>query len=276
MGARARVLQSRVLPQGWLDVLRQVSLFIAVYFAYELMRGLVEGRATATAAFQHARELISIERTLHLFVEPSVQAWASGSHFVMGSASWLYVNAQGSVTIAALLYLYVRHNRNFYFVRNMFMIAMGLALVGYTVFPTAPPRFMPEWGFIDTVSDFTPVNVSHTSASMSALFNPYAAVPSMHVAFALMIGWPLARLARHSAVRIAWVVYPFLITFVIVVTANHFIADALLGALTAAIAASGASFLARVRPAVWRFESVPSAAVAARPRPVPARVSTSG
>src|SRR5271166_1493402 len=112
-------------------------------------------------------------------------------------ASWLYVNAQTSVTIAALVYLYLRQNRSFYFVRNMFMIAMAIALVGYTVFPTAPPRFMPEWGFIDSVSDFTGVHVSHASASISALTNLYAAVPSMHVAFALMIGWPLARLARR-------------------------------------------------------------------------------
>jgi len=261
MVARARVLQARVLPQGWLDVLRQFSLFLAAYIAYTVVRGLVEGRANA--AFQHARELISIERTLHLFVEPSVQAWASGSHFVMVSASWLYVNAQGPVTIAALLYLYLRHNRNFYFVRNMFMIAMAIALVAYVVFPTAPPRFMPEWGFIDTVSDFTPVNVSHTSASMSALFNPYAAVPSMHVAFALMIAWPLARLSRYAAVRIMWALYPFLMTFVIVVTANHFIADALLGALTAGASAYCASWLARARPGVWRFSAVSSARVTA-------------
>jgi hypothetical protein len=257
MVARARLLQARVLPQGWLDVLRQVSLFLAAYLAYRVVRGLVEGKATA--AFQHARELISIERTLHLFVEPSIQAWASGSQVVMVSASWLYVNAQGSVTIAALLYLYLRHNRSFYFVRNMFMIAMAIALVGYIVFPTAPPRFLPEWGFIDTVSDLTPVNVSNSSASMSAMFNPYAAVPSMHVAFALMIGWPLARLARHSAVRILWALYPFLMTFVIVVTANHFIADALLGALTAGVSAYGAIWLGRARPGVWRFSTVPSA-----------------
>ena len=79
-------------------------------------------------------------------------------------SSWLYVNAQTTVTIGALLYLYLRHNRNFYFVRNMFMIAMAIALVGYVVFPTAPPRFMPEWGFIDTVSDVTGVHVSHASA----------------------------------------------------------------------------------------------------------------
>ena len=133
-----------------------------------------------------------------MFVEPSVQAWASGSHVVMGCSSWLYVNAQTTVTVGALLYLYLRHNRYFYFVRNMFMIAMAIALVGYIVFPTAPPRFMPEWGFIDSVSDFTGVHVSHASASMNALFNPYAAVPSMHVAFALMIGWPLARLVAPA------------------------------------------------------------------------------
>ncbi|HEY2398484.1 MAG TPA: phosphatase PAP2 family protein [Solirubrobacteraceae bacterium] len=274
MVARARVLQARVLPQGWLDALRQISLFAAAYFAYRLVRGIVEG--DANAAFAHARDLISIERGMHLFVEPSIQAWASGSHFVMVLASWLYVNAQGSITIAALLYLYLRHNRNFYFVRNMFMIAMAIALVGYTVFPTAPPRFMPEWGFMDTVGALTPVNVSGKSASMSALFNPYAAVPSMHVAFALMIGWPLAMLVRSSVVRVMWIVYPFVMTFVIVVTANHFILDALLGALTAGASAYGAMWLARARPRAWRFTAVPSQRLQPAPGVAPVRVTASG
>ncbi|HEV2923402.1 MAG TPA: phosphatase PAP2 family protein [Solirubrobacteraceae bacterium] len=275
MVARARVLQARVLPQGWLDALRQVSLFATAYFAYRLTRGLVEG--DANAAFAHARSLISIERGMHVFIEPSIQAWASGSHVVILLASWLYVNAQGSITIAALLYLYLRHNRNFYFVRNMFMISMAIALVGYTVFPTAPPRFMPEWGFIDTVADFTPVNVSHTSASMSTLFNPYAAVPSMHVAFALMIGWPLALLARNGVVRVLWIVYPFVMTFVIVVTANHFILDALLGALTACASAYGASWLARARPAAWRFSTVSRRRLKTSGAAVPAaRLTASG
>jgi hypothetical protein len=275
MGARARPVHARVLPQGWLDLLRQLSLFVSAFLIYDLVRGFVEGRGTA--AFANARELISIERTLHVFVEPSVQAWASGSHVVMVSASWLYVNAQTSITIGALVYLYLRRNRSFYFVRNMILIAMPLALIGYVVFPTAPPRFLPEWGFIDTVADLTPVNVSHSSASMSLLFNPYAAVPSMHVAFAIMIAWPLARLARHSATRVVWVVYPFLMTFVIVVTANHFILDALLGALTAAISAYGAHCLGRVRPAVWRFSRVPGASVPAAPVGVgAARAGASG
>ncbi len=251
MGARLRLLQNRVLPHGWLDVLRQVVLFGAIYLGYNLVRGLVEGKASA--AFQHARDLIQIERTLHVFVEPSVQAWASGSHALMDVSSWLYVNAQTSVTLAALIYLYLRHNGSFYFVRNMLVIAMAIALVGYAVFPTAPPRFLPEWGFIDSVSDLTGMHVNHASASMTALFNPYAAVPSMHVAFALMIGWPLASLSRTRVASVLWRLYPLLIAFVIVATANHFVLDALLGALTAGVSAIGARRLARMRPAAWRF-----------------------
>ena len=178
----------------------------------------------------------------------------------MDVSSWLYVNAQTTVTVGALVYLYLCHNRSFYFVRNMLMISMAIALVGYAVFPTAPPRFMPEWGFVDSVSDFTGVHVSHTSATMNALFNPYAAVPSMHVAFALSIGWPLARLVRWRALRVLWALYPFLVAFVIIATANHFIFDALLGALTAAISAYGARWLARARPAAWRFSPAPAQA----------------
>jgi PAP2 superfamily len=258
MVARLRLLQARILPQGWLDVARQLALFGAAYLAYGLARGLVAG--TATEAFTHAREVIGVERALHLFVEPSIQTWASGSRLLMDVSSWLYLNAQTTVTVGALVYLYLRHNRSFYFVRNMLMIAMAIALVVYAVFPTAPPRFMPEWGFVDSVSDFTGVHVSHASATMSALFNPYAAVPSMHVAFALSIGWPLARLVRWRALRVFWFVYPFLVAFVIVVTANHFILDALLGALTAGASAYGARWLARARPAVWRFSPAPASA----------------
>jgi hypothetical protein len=254
MAARLRSVQARTCPHGYLDVVRQVALFGAVYLGYRLVRGMVEGRATA--AFQHARDLIRIEENLHVFVEPSVQAWASSSHLLMDVSSWLYVNAQTTVTVGALVYLYLRHNRSFYFVRNMLMISMAIALVGYAVFPTAPPRFMPEWGFFDPVSAFTGVHLETAhggGGTTTALTNIYAAVPSMHVAFALLIGWPLARLVRWRVLRVLWAVYPLLMAFVIIATANHFILDAVLGALTAALSAYGARWLARARPAVWRF-----------------------
>jgi hypothetical protein len=240
MVARARLLQARVLPHGWLDVLRQVSLFAAAYLAYRLVRGIVETQANI--AFAHAEDLIKLERGLHLFVEPSIQAWASGSHALMLVSSWWYIN--------------LRHNGSFYFVRNMLMIGMFIALIGYVAFPTAPPRFLPEWGFIDTVGDVTGLHVSSASASANALTNLYAAVPSMHVAFSLMIGWTLARLVKPRPLKVLWSLYPFLMTFVIIVTANHFIFDAVLGAMTAGASAYGATWLARARPGAWQFYRV--------------------
>jgi len=85
------------------------------------------------------------------------------------------------------------------------------------------------------------------------------------VAFALMIGWTLARLVRWRLVSVLWLLYPFVIAFVIIVTANHFIVDALLGALTAAVSAYGANRLAHARPTAWRFSAV-----------APARLTASG
>jgi len=232
-------------------VVRQVLLFAAAYYAYRLVRGWIDDPQGATVAFANARHLIHFEQTMGFFVEPSVQAWASTKPAIIDFASWVYLNCQTSVTLGALVFLYLFHNKSFYFVRNMFMVAMGIALVGYTVMPTAPPRFFPEWGFFDSVADFT--GVRSDSVTANALFNPYAAVPSMHVAFALMIGWPLAKLVKWPALRVFWFTYPFLITLVIVVTANHFLADAILGAMTAGFAAYTAAWMARARPAAWAF-----------------------
>jgi PAP2 superfamily protein len=198
MVPRSRSLQARVFPHGWADVLRQIALFGAAYLAYRLVRGGVDGRAAA--AFQHAREVINLERGVHVFVEPSVQAWASGSHLLIDIASWIYINAQTTTMIGALLWLYVQRNSSFYFVRNMMIVSMAIALVGYIVFPTAPPRMLPEWGFADTVADLTGVHTD--SVAVSAVFNPYAAIPSMHLAMALMIGWPLAKLVRPRPLRV--------------------------------------------------------------------------
>ena len=78
MLARARVMQARLLPRGWLDALRQLSLFFGAYLAYRLRAR--PRRGGGQRAFAHARDLISLERGLHVFVEPSIQAWASGSH----------------------------------------------------------------------------------------------------------------------------------------------------------------------------------------------------
>jgi hypothetical protein len=264
MPARISALQARLLPHGPLDVVRQVLLFWLAYQGYQLTRGLVNDPEAATVAFQNARDLIGIERSLNLFVEPSVQAFTAGQDWLLDAASWLYINAQTSITVGALAWLYLFRNQSFYFVRNMFLVSFGIALIGYALFPTAPPRFFPEYGFFDAVSDFT--GVPQDSVTIKAIFNPYAAVPSMHVAFALMIGLPLARLVKWRALKVFWATYPLLVVFVIVATANHFIADAVLGAGAAGLGALAAKMLARTRPRVWTFQPaalMPSNATAA-------------
>jgi len=264
MGAKGNLFSQvgRYLPRGWGDLAMQVGLIFAGYLVYSLVRGFVDTPQTAVAAFENGRTLISVQQDLGIFVEPDIQRAFGGTGLVADVASWIYLNAQISVTFAALAWIYFRHNRSFYFVRNTFMVAWLMALVVYIVMPVAPPRFFPEFGFVDSVSAFTGVS----TATSNALFNPYAAVPSMHVAFSLMIGVPLVFLVRHRPVKAFWAVYPLLVTFVIIVTGNHFIADAILGAVAAGIAGVGATWLGRLRPE-WSFRgSEPAEA------PVPAQV----
>src|SRR6185503_4081229 len=109
-------------------------------------------------AFDNAREVIHIEKGLGLFFEPSVNAWAEAHSFIADATSWMYVNSHFAITNIKLAWIFLRRNERFYFVRNMFMGAMALALVGYGAPPTGPPRMLPEWGFTDSVQAFTGVN----------------------------------------------------------------------------------------------------------------------
>jgi len=239
----------KLLPRGARDLLWQILLFCGAYWLYRLVRGQVF--AQSAAAFDHARDIVSLEKSLHVFVEPSVQHWAIGTGVIDDIGSWMYLNTHFIVTTCALAYVYLFRNEHYYFVRNMFMVAMGLALVGYVLYPTAPPRMLPELGFVDSVSDFTGVS---SDSDVNALFNPYAAVPSMHVGFALMLSIPMIRMARHRATKVLWAFYAPIVTGVVVVTGNHWIFDAATGALVAAVAAVAAqTVFARVRPAAWAW-----------------------
>ena len=251
MQRRVRQIDSLVLPRGWSDVIRQVSLFLGAYLGYQIVRGLVDGNDVAKASW-NATKVINLERTLHIFIEPHIQSWVDNRHWLIDIADWTYLNAHYVVTISALTFIYLRRNDSFYFVRNMFMIAMAFALVGYALYPTAPPRLMPEWGFTDSIQQFTGITVEHGPSS--ALLNLYAAIPSMHVCFALLIGWPMARLVRNGAAAAAWALYPLYICFVVIATGNHYLTDVVLGALTAlASAVLAGQLLARARPDAWAF-----------------------
>ena len=166
--------------------LLQLSLFVTADILYETVRGVAE--SNAATAFNNARGIVELEQSTGLFFEQGLQTWAMGQRVLIDFANFMYVNSHFVITTSVLVWLYLRHNERFYFVRNMFMVAMGLALVGYILMPTAPPRFFPELGFVDTIAYY--VNVKHDSGLVALFFNPYAAVPSMHVAFSLMISDP--------------------------------------------------------------------------------------
>ena len=250
--ARTQAFAVRCLPGGWADLARQLLLFCGAYYAYRLVRGLVDGRAAQ--AFDNAREVIALEQAMRLFVEPAVHAWVVGERWLLDTTGWLYVNSHFTITVVTLAWIYLMRNSAFYYVRNMFMVAMGIALVAYAAFPTAPPRFMPEWGFTDPVAAITGVDAE--SGVTAVLLNPFAAIPSMHVAFALMIGIPMSRLVRHRAAAAAWLAYPVLVSFVVVATANHWWLDAVLGAATAGLASWAATALVRAQPHAWAFRTV--------------------
>jgi hypothetical protein len=252
MSLRIASMRRRVLPNGWPDLLRQISLFAGAYLLYRLVEGVLPGRTSTTSAFHHASQVISLERTLHIFVEPSIQAWASHSHLLLVIAAYVYMNAQTTLIVGALLYLYIAHNRNYYFVRNMMLVAMVIALLCYALYPTAPPRLMPEWGFIDTNGYLLGINSQ--SAALNEFVNQYAALPSMHVAFAVMLAGSLARVVLRRVIRGFWLAWPLIITFVTIITGNHFLLDAVLGLATAAVAAVVARRLGAIRPHAWALE----------------------
>jgi len=259
MSVRIASVRGRLLPNGRVDFLRQLCLFAGAYMLYRLVEDWVAG--DTASAFRHSNEIISLERSLHIFVEPNIQAWAAGSHLLLVVATYVYLNAQTTLLVGALLYLYIVHNRNYYFVRNMLLVAMVIALLCYTFYPAAPPRFFPEWGFIDTTPYFT--GVKATSAAASLFVNQYAAVPSIHIAFASILSWSLFRHVRARPARLFWAIWPLIIAFVTIVTGNHFIFDLVLGLATAGVSAIVAHRLGAIRPHAWALQPARSSVIAA-------------
>jgi hypothetical protein len=241
--ARSRA-SGRLLPKGWGDFLLQLGLFVLVDIAYEISRTFARG--DLAAAFVHARSVVSAEKTLHIFTEVDVQHWAISKPWVLDIANLTYFHAHFAVTTLFMFWLYLRRNHHYYFVRNIVFSAMAIALIGYFLYPTAPPRMLTDLGFMDTLEKSADVNFD--SGLVAMLTNPFAAVPSVHTCFSLIIGVSCFFLVRRRALRFTWLLYPCLIVFSIVATANHFWLDAILGALLAVTSLGVAWLIERWRP----------------------------
>jgi len=197
---------------------------VVLYGLYELTRGTVDGNWRI--AQRHADAIVDFEQNLGMFWEWDVQRWAQALPAVPALLGGAYVVLHVVCTIGALVWVHRHHRSHFALFRTVVVAASALALVVYVLYPTAPPR-LAGLGFTDTVTLHTGVNLN--SEFLGQLYNPVAAVPSLHFGYALIVGVAVALLARRLAVRLLGVLYPGVMLFVIVATGNHFWLDALAG-----------------------------------------------
>jgi hypothetical protein len=212
---------------------------LTLYATYEAARGLVAGNRRV--AIEHAHTVASLERKLHLFVEANVQHAAGAVPGLLTLLGNAYLTLHLSVTAGLLLWLHQRRPTMFARTRTTLLLASGLALIGFVVFPTAPPR-LAELGIADTVSGGL---VDLNKGLVSSLYNPFAAVPSMHVGYALIVAAALVRCDNRRIVQLTGLAYPLLVVLVIVATGNHFLFDAAAGALVVVIAYPLAAAISR-------------------------------
>jgi PAP2 superfamily len=218
----------------------ELAAILLLYAVYELGRGF--GDATLQAAQANTARIVELEQSLGVFFEGAVQTWASGIPSLPTFLGLAYVSLHLGATGAMMVWLHRRHRERFALVRNALVIATGLSLVAYTVFPAAPPR-LAGLGFVDTVTAHTHVNLS--SDLLGSLYNPFAAVPSMHFGYALLVGFVLATTASNRWVRLVGALYPPFMLFDIVATGNHFVFDAAAGGLVTVVSLWAAARIER-------------------------------
>jgi membrane-associated phospholipid phosphatase len=227
---------------------RQILIWFGFLLAYQAARGIAD-RNPATA-FDNGLRVIGVEKHLHGLVELSFQRFVDSSGFLVNVASWTYWNSEFTVVGLALLWVYLRRHETFLRFRNTILLANVIGLVGYVVLPTAPPRMFPDLGFDDTLSQFASLN--HGSGLVAFVANPYAAMPSLHAADALIVGIILAGVCRNWFAKAIWVVWPGWVWFSVMATGNHFWLDVVAGvfvALLSLAAVYGRDLRRRARPA---------------------------
>ena len=216
----------RVLPRGWRDFGLQIVIWMGFYFSYLGVRSLAD--RDPAQAFVNGFRVIDLEQRLtNHFFEQTAQRVADSSHLLLTFAAWTYWNSEFTVIGLSLLWVYLRRHEWFARFRNTILLANMIGLVGYVLVPTAPPWMFPTLGFVD--------GVNH-SGHLGALANPYAAMPSLHAADALIVGVFLFRAARHVWSKVVWALWPAWVWFCVLATANHFWLDVAAGMVVALLA----------------------------------------
>jgi hypothetical protein len=203
---------------------RELCLAASFYFVYYLVRGLVKDQTGA--AHEHARAIVAFEGRVGLLHEAAIQRFVTDSSLLTRFVNWVYVWWFWGPIIFGLCWLFMRHYEHYETYRNALLISGGLGLLIYTLYPVAPPRFVGGIGVLDTISQRS--MTSHVLLPQG-LANQYAAVPSLHAGWTLLMGIAFVRHARNIALRAFGVFLPAAMYFSIVATGNHFIFDGLAG-----------------------------------------------
>ena len=219
--ARVRALRR---PVWW-----QELVFVAIcYELYSLVRNAVPEHERM--AFSRAGEVIRLEDRLHIGVEKTLNAFVASRDVLAYICNYYYATLHFVVTISVMVWLYRRHPLRYRSLRTALLATNVIALAGFWLYSLAPPRMVAGHGFVDTVVTFHTWG-SWGSSGVDSASNQFAAMPSLHIGWALWSAIVVANLARRRWVRVVAVLYPLATLFVIVGTANHFVLDAVGGAV---------------------------------------------
>ncbi|HMM41713.1 MAG TPA: phosphatase PAP2 family protein [Thermomicrobiales bacterium] len=242
--------------QRHVRVIREVLMIAPAALFYFLVRGLVH--ANGDVALDHAYDLIEFEKRLGLFHEQQLQSLITPHRWLVDFFNWVYIWGHWPFLAGVFTWIVIAHPRAYPKYRNTMFLSGLIGMAIFALHPVAPPRLVPDIGLIDTV---TKHSNSYRVFQPPALTNPYAAFPSLHFGWDLLVGMAVFFEARRWWARAIGIIMPVLMYMAIVLTANHYIIDGIAGGL---LVVSCYLFVTRVAP-IWQRSIVPVAPASIRP-----------
>jgi hypothetical protein len=228
--------------------LRELLLIAVVYCMYDGSRFIVEGRQSTALA--HAMSVLHIEQGLDMAWEQTLNRIVSNHALLAVPADYIYATLHYVVTPVVLVWMWRSHRAAYTRARTTLMVATVIGLVGFSLLPVAPPRMLP--GFVDTMAQYSGAGWWSTDASaprgVGSFTNQFAAMPSLHVGWALWCGLMMVQHGKHLVTRVSGVVYPTIITLVVIATGNHYLLDAVAGVAVVILAMMAVGVTVRLLP----------------------------
>jgi hypothetical protein len=225
----------------------ELALVAFAFLLYFIVRGMVVDRADEALA--NAHQIIDFERALGIYWEPRLQEMVLGRELLIDLFNFIYFWLDFPLIVFVGIWLYFVRRHEYTVARDAMLLSGAIALVIYNLYPVMPPRLLPGGEFVGTVEAYS--NFSYQAQSMQAFVNPYAAVPSLHYGWAVILGGAIIVSTTNPVARAIGLALPWLQLAAIVFTANHYIVDALVGLLVCIVGVALALAIQRwVYPAV--------------------------